>query len=182
MTIAVNVLITDPLPVEDVYEVASRLVTGEGRTALYDHSSGLIENIPGQGFDARLRVYYGTDGPLTDFEPDSEFPDDEESAVRWPEPHAIRVWWDTPLGHEGPNGETAGDLLTSYVEGLGTWLDDRDVRWLWVEENSGEVFEGLTGLDKLRAEGASGRDLMTNVIAPIFSRAGAFVVVNGVDK
>lgn len=182
MTLAVNVLITDPLSVEDIYEVASRLVTGESLTALYNHTPGLIENTPGQGFDARLRVYYGTDGPLPDFEPDSEYPDDEDYAVRWPEPHAIRVFWDAPIGHEGPNGETAGDLLASYVEGLGTWLDERDVRWLWVEENSGEVFEGLTGLDKLRAAGASGRDFVNNIVAPLLSQAGAFVIVNGVDK
>lgn len=145
MTLSTDMLVLDPTDVEALYAEANRLVAGDAEVKV-NREPGEISN-----------AYYDTpaealaNGAIYD---------------RWPQPHAIRVNWDTSYSYRGPNGQSCNDLHAYYIVALGRWLSDRGIRWCWHNEYSGEWFDGVNGLETLSQAGAEAQDWFHAVAVP----------------
>lgn len=164
MTLSTYMLVLDPTDVEALYAEANRLVAGD-REVRVSREPGQIYNACGQGLDAWLTIAYGVDGPL-DVELDTDVEEGEEPYQRWPQPHAIRVNWDTAYGYRDSWGRTCNDLHAQYILGVGRWLSARGVRWCWQNEYTGEWFDGPAGLETLSESGAKAQDWFLNAALP----------------
>jgi hypothetical protein len=165
MTLSTDMLVLDPTDVEALYSEANRLVAA-GIEVRVNRAAGEIHNAPGQGLPAWLEVTYGIDGPL-DVELDAdEVEEDGTPYQRWPQPHAIRINWDTSYTYRDSQGRTCDDLHAAYIVTLGRWLDERGVRWCWHNEYTGEWFDGATGLETLSEAGAKAQDWFQSMALP----------------
>ncbi|WP_328920683.1 hypothetical protein OG911_28180 [Streptomyces sp. NBC_00208] len=127
-----------------------------------------IGNNLGQGLPAWLMLCYRPDVALRTPEQAAEHDEDcHLPGVSWYNPedgpcdgtHAWRranwltVSFDTAYGYSDERGYGCGDLHAEYVAKLGQWLDERGVRWEWMNEFTGEVHTGYSKLVEL-ASGA----------------------------
>jgi hypothetical protein len=165
MTLSTYMLVLDPTDVEALYAEANRLVAGDAEVRV-NRAPGEIHNAGGQGLPAWLEVTYGVDGPLdVELDPDEE-EEDGTPYQRWPQPHAIRIKWDTSYGYRDPNGRNCNDLHAAYIVAIGRWLDKRGIRWCWHNEYTGEWFDGAAGLETLSKAGAEAQDWFLNMALP----------------
>ena len=110
---------------------------------------GLIWNVEDQGLDAILNVSYGHGGSALRLEPD----ECGEECGRDCDVHSdtpacwLEVGFETAIDPEEPNA--AGNLLAQLVAGLSRWLDDKGIGWSWLHTTTGEVHQGLEGLNTI---------------------------------
>lgn len=82
---------------------------------------------------------------------------DEESGSCDGSGHTPASWleisFDTAYSYSDEQGRGCGDLHASLVAQLGQWLAERNVRWLWQNEFTGEVHSGAERLIDLCSGG-----------------------------
>lgn len=131
-----------------------------------------IGNDPGQGLCALLDIYYQPNGPLRvrDGECDAWVclpgcTDEHAHRACW-----LEVHFDTSYGYLDSQGRRCGDLHASLVAQLGAWLDERNVRWLWQNEFTGEIHEGYDRLVDLCTPGFETAAWFRETVAPLLRR------------
>lgn len=123
MTLSTKIYVHDPVGIREVFVTCNRLIGADEGTR-FTHAGPVLRNDPGQGLCAWLWITENLEGvPLT-------------------------VDFDTAYGYHGPEGG-CGDLHVRLVRQLGAWLDERGVRWSWLNEFTDEVFQGTDGLETL---------------------------------
>lgn len=134
-----------------------------------------IGNQFGQGLPAILRINYREGGPLKpnadDCDRYCDDPCDRES------PHKPAMWCeislDTTYGYETAIGG-CGDLHAVLIAAFGHWLTQRGVTFSWMNEFTGDVYQGTDGLDTLSENGEKAAAWFRDVAQPaIEARIGA---------
>lgn len=119
-----------------------------------------------QGLPAWLIMHHGGERPYRTPEraakhdlcnvPGADYYDPNERTCTG-EGHPPACWYevsyDTAYGYRGPDSMGCGDLHARLVAELGLWLDARGVRWLWLNEFTGEVHAGYEALIELASAG-----------------------------
>lgn len=85
-------------------------------------------------------ISYCPDGPLPP-ETDPEVPKEPDGIV-------LEVSFDTGYSYHH-DAARCGDLHAWLVTELGKWLDERNVPWCWLREDTGEWFLNSEGIDQL---------------------------------
>ena len=134
-----------------------------------------LDNQVGQGFDAWYMSQYRKGGlPLhaedVYSEVDEDYPDEEpyvESRKCF-----MKVNFDTAYGYISPKGGCA-ELHTYYIVALHDWLATKGVRIQWVNEFSGEIFDGLNGLDDFSKAGDDARKWFKSIMPGVMASIAA---------
>lgn len=129
MTLNTKVYIHDHVDYLQVFVKCSQLL-GADEGVRFKQAPGMIMNVPGQGMPAWLTVYHYDDGPETD---------------NWGGSAQVKVSFDTAYGYSGPDGGCGG-LHARLVAELGRWLDGKGATWSWLNEWTGEIYQGHDGL------------------------------------
>lgn len=143
MTMTTVVVVVDPVNPHLLMAETVRLLGWEGRAdfvapALVDNVHS-IETVQGQGLPAWVRVRYGKDGPL------GLQGSEVDQIPPWSDRHCARVVLDTGYGYRAANGAGCGDLHAFLVSELGAWLEDRGVKWGWIEEGESGLIVHSSG-------------------------------------
>jgi hypothetical protein len=162
VTLDSRVFVLDPISPQDVFWYCRRELLGlkddEGQWR--DRQGGetnSIGNPLGQGFPAILDVSYRTDAPL--YTPEQAAEHEEWCDIPGNDYYSaddgdcdgdhgnrracwLEVSFDTAYGYSDSRGFGCGDLHAEYIAKLGTWLDGKNVRWLWVNEFTSEAHGG----------------------------------------
>lgn len=162
-----------------------------GEFAARPGNSWDLMNEPGQNLPAWLWLYHGDGGePLVSAEDaaahdewcnipangDNFYPGDPEcdgsghSRMCW-----LKVSFDTAYGYRSASGLGCGELHAALVMALGSWLDAQGVRWQWMKESTGEVFDGAANLTDLCRDGAAAAEWLSSTVLPAIVAS----IVNG---
>lgn len=144
-----------------------------------------VSNDPDQGLPAWLMLYYRPGAPLRTPEQAAEHDEDicnlperdwyDAAAGPCDGTHAFsRACWltvsfDTPYGYSDDRGYGCGDLHAEYVARLGRWLDERGVRWEWMNEFTGEIHTGYSRLIELASGGFEASAWFRTSVLPIIA-------------
>jgi hypothetical protein len=184
MTLSTDVIVLDPVNPKAVFDhclgMLGTFVDFEPRwehTALGE-ARGFTDTAHyvsacGQGLPAWLWVHYHPDGFLDVERDEEDVMEDGGHYQRFPDPHCVRIDFDTAYGYCGPGGLNCGGLHAGLVRALGRWLDDRGVRWKWRNEYTGEWFTGTQGLDTLAEGTEDALAWFDNTVRPYFESIGA---------
>jgi len=142
-----------------------------------------ISNNPGQGLPAWLMLHYRPDAPLRTPEqaaehdedicnlPEREWYDAEagpcDGVHAWARACWLTVSFDTAYGYKDERGYGCGDLHAEYVAKLGQWLDERKVRWEWMNEFTGEIHTGYSELIQLASGGFEASAWFRTTVLPV---------------
>lgn len=153
-----------------------------------------ISNNPGQGLPAWLMLYYRPEAPLRTPEqaaehdedicnlPGQDWYDPEEGPCDGIHPFSRACWlavsFDTAYGYRDDRGYGCGDLHDEYVAKLGQWLDERGVRWEWMNEFTGEIHTGYSRLVDLASGGFEASAWFRTTVLPAIA---AEVAESGAD-
>lgn len=121
-----------------------------------------ISTVPGQGLPAWTDCFYMTDGsPLA-----AEDIYEGEGEDRYLDQRAchLSVSWDTGYSYSD-GGIDCSTLHARAIVLLHSWLPD-GVKLRWVNEYSGDEYEGLDGLETLTAAGVEAGEWFRNVALP----------------
>ncbi|MEU6674849.1 hypothetical protein [Streptomyces sp. NPDC046925] len=179
-------------------DATSRHAFDDTQDATYLNGQRLIEpanpwtisNNPGQGLPAWLMLHYRPNVPLrtpeqaAEHDPDicnlpgvswydaTEGPCNGEHS--WQRACWLEVSFDTAYGYSDERGFGCGDLHAEYVSRLGRWLDERDVKWEWKNEFTGEIHTGYSELTELGRGGFEASAwFRTTVLPAIAAERGA---------
>lgn len=195
MTLDTRIYALDAVPVRDLFQHCQALLTRyDEKNRTPDQQASRVDegadqwtmrNMIGQGLPAILEVYYKPAGPLrTDADqsahdeycnmPESEWWD-EDLPVCDGSRHRIachvEVSFDTAYGFQGPEGMGCGDLHAVLVGEVGQWLDERGVRWRWLDECAGEVRDGYDSLVHLVSNGFQASSWFRTTVMPVIERS-----------
>lgn len=83
------------------------------------------------------------------------------------------VTFDTAYSYRDAEGRGCGSLHASLVAQLGMWLDERNVRWAWQNEYTGEIHIGdrYEHLFDLIATGNESRRWFLEIVKPVIEHA-----------
>jgi hypothetical protein len=163
MTLSTNVYVLGQVDVRELFHFAQGLLTkyddrpepmtpadqawtdGERNPIWDDPGSWVIANRIGQRLPAILDITYRPDEALRN-ETDAVAHNEDcepECKGEW---HPRACWadldLDTAYGYRDVRGWGCGDLHAVLVAEIGNWLDQREVRWEWQNEFTGEVHGG----------------------------------------
>lgn len=170
MTLSTNVYILDEIAVEELFRFAQRLLTtyddrpvpqspdqqvwrDEERSGIWNEpGTRVIRNELGQGLPAILDIDYRPGGPLRTAEDAAKH--DEDCEPDCDGKYHSRACWadldlDTAYGYRDSRGWGCGDLHARLVAEIGKWLDERNVRWEWKNEFTGDVHGGDDRYERL---------------------------------
>lgn len=151
MTLDTRIYVHDEVDYRILFIRCNQLLGAhEGVRVKDDPVRGSIGNLPGQGLDAWLIVYYGKGGPRT---PEGAHKSYCEPVLdECPAPCGVPCWaevsFDTGYGYKGPEGG-CGDLHVRLIAQLGQWLDNRGLNWSWLNGFTGEVHHRYARLEEL---------------------------------
>lgn len=173
--------VTEETRIEDRQDPSWRL----GERIVEPGNPWTIETVPGQGLPAWLMVHYRPDAPYrSEAEaaehdedicnlPDREWYDADEGPCDGSD-HAPACWLeislDTGYGYRGENDEGCGDLHAKLIAQFGSWLREHNIRWKWLNEFTGKVFDGFAGLETLGSSGHEANAWFTAEVAPLIAR------------
>lgn len=115
-----------------------------------------IMTAPGQGLPAWLMLHYRPDAPYRT----------EEQAAEHRPACWLEISFDTAYGYQDEQGRGCGDPHASVVAQLGQWLDERGVRWLWLNEFTGEIHSGYDRLVELCTDGFAASAWFQTTVLP----------------
>ncbi|MET7776294.1 hypothetical protein ABZU94_10545 [Streptomyces mirabilis] len=180
----------------DLLGATDRHVSYDRQDVSYVNGQRLIEpgspwtlgNELDQGLPALLDISYRPDAPLRTPEQAAEHDEDicnlpgrdwyDAEAGPCDGTHAFnRACWltvsfDTAYGYSDTRGYGCGDLHAEYVAKLGQWLDERGVRWEWMNEFTGEIHSGYTRLIDLASGGFQASAWFRTSVLPIITAEG----------
>ncbi|MFD3520488.1 hypothetical protein [Streptomyces sp. NPDC058653] len=153
----------------------------EGESFVEPGNPWTISNNPGQGLPAWLMLYYRPDEPLrtpeqaAEHDMDCNLPESGDYVEEWGpcdgERHRRACWltvsFDTAYGYRDERGYGCGDLHAEYIAKLGQWLDERRVRWEWMNEFTGEVHTGYSRLIDLASGGFEASAWFRTSVLPV---------------
>lgn len=133
-----------------------------------------LDNEVGQGFDAWYMSKYRKSGeplyPEDHYEDWSVGEDDEEDLHLTNPACFMELSFDTAYGYVSKVGGCS-QLHTTYIIALHDWLEAKGVRIKWQNEFTGEIHDGLDGLEEFGTSGEDARkwfkSIMPGVIASI---------------
>lgn len=129
-----------------------------------------MRNQLGQGLPAILDIAYRPGAPLrtpeqaashADYE-DCNHPDnakwfDADQPVCDRTEHNPACWaelsLDTAYSYKDERGWGCGDLHAVLISRIGQWCDERGLRWKWLNEFNGEIYEGYDRLIDIASSG-----------------------------
>ena len=79
----------------------------------------------------------------------------------------VEISIDTAYGYRDRQGRGCGALHAELVDLIGAWLDERQISWRWMNEFTGQVFNGRDGLHTLGQSGEEAREWFTNRALPV---------------
>lgn len=166
MTLTTTIIAYRPVPIEPLFRYCQGLLGDPDEQTVEWASAGepyswdphgtprenhVIQNEPGQGLDALLRVRYGADGPLV-YEEEQDVPGTPVLEVSFDTSYS----WDSPRpgGHidlvGGPGVHAhAGDLHAYYVTRVVEYLTEKRSPWAWLLENTGEWYDTIDDIEML---------------------------------
>lgn len=143
----------------------------------------VMSNEIGQGLPAILDIHYRPGAPLATAEQAAQCTDDcdsEDVGEDRYHHHPHQCWanidFDTAYGYRDSAGRGCGDLHALLISDIGHWLDEREVRWEWRNEYTGDVHGGderytqLAGLISAGAEATAW--FRTSVLPAIAAQIG----------
>lgn len=184
MTLSTDIYILDPVDPKEVFDFCNKYLL-KVTDPLIDHKpdttwsrdTGWVDdpevmdlsNRIGQGFDAWLLTKYRKNGPLYS---EDQYDDDEDRE----EPYLLspacfmKLDFDTAYGYRSEFGGCA-QLHSRYIVALHDWLETKGVRIKWRNEFTGEIFDGLDGLDGFGNDGDAARDWFKSILPGVLTRA-----------
>jgi hypothetical protein len=189
VTLSTNVYVLDELVPHELFRYCQTLLSkydDQGRTwrqmecsdtpdswaSNYPQGTWSIANKLGQGLPAILDITYRPGAPLATAEQASECTSDcdtDEDYHYHPRACWLDIDLDTSYSFTGPHGIGCGQLHALLVAEAGQWLDERNVRWEWRNEFTGEVHGGDERYARLLELGSGGDDAtawFTNIVKP----------------
>lgn len=181
MTLDTRIYVLDEIDPHEVFHFCRSLIGATGQHT-YTDKQGTISNNPGQGLPAWLMLYYQPGAPLHTPEQAAEH---DPSICNlpgrdWYDPedgpcdgtyHSRACWldvsFDTAYGYSDDRGYGCGDLHAEYVSRLGQWLDERGVRWEWMNEFTGEIHQGYARLVELASGGFEASAWFRTSVLPV---------------
>ena len=183
MTLSTEIYVLEPVDVRELFAECQRLLAAadeipdrpqkskEGGSWRGDGSARLLENLVGQGLPAWLMVHYREDGPLVTAEQAAEHDEDcsEECTGKYhDQPCHLLIDIDTAYSYRSARGG-CGDLHAWYIAELSKWLAARNVPFRWQNEFTGDVYDGLAGLDTLASGGRAAGNWFANEVLPMIA-------------
>lgn len=183
MTLNTSVYILDPIDVEELFAWGNdNLIKPSSTPRVTRYSIGdlpysfdstpithaHVGNDLGQGFDAIFDIDHW-EGALHDAAEEEEDEDMKKYFSNRPK-HYAEVSFDTSYGfkessaHPGISG--CDNLHALYVGLLHQHLSEKGVRMAWKNEYSGEIFEGINGIDTLLKDGDDTQEWFHNIAKP----------------
>lgn len=190
MTLNTTIYILDPVNPHDVFNFGNFLL-GNGENVYRPGGSlgnvrysevknsewsepGVVNiyNNIGQGFPAILDCSYREDAPLWeedtyDVEDLSEYGGGISSYLISPACY-MSLSFDTGYGYRDDLGG-ASNLHARYLVDLYKWLQKKNVRIRWQNEFTGEIHDGIDGLDKFFVGGDKAESWFENEVMPLMS-------------
>lgn len=193
MTLSTNIFILDPVDPVKVFDfVNTYLLKATNPRFEHEHITNYVKgddgewtqvpdpevmslsNDLGQGFDAWFMSRYRAEGkPLYAEDHYEDWACEGED----PDMHLVypacfmRLDFDTAYGYSVPGIGGCSDLHARYITALHDWLEPQGIRIKWENEFTGEVFEGLDGLEEFASEGAKARDWFKGILPGIILSA-----------
>jgi hypothetical protein len=173
MTLDTRVLITTPVAAkalwDDILEIVAERHTSPVQVRTkdardYEVPEGITDGITtqttiGQGLPAWTRMTYRVSGePFPSYTQD---PDDYDDPKTFPASYA-NISFDTSYGYRDPFGGCA----TLHARFL-VHLHQKGYTFAWVNEFTGELYEGLDGLEKFMDGGAEAEEWFQTVVLPV---------------
>lgn len=165
MTLSTDMVVIDPVPIDELFNECRRLLgadeshpftdewekswCSEPPSYVEDRGSRERRHPAGLGLPALLAVHYAVEAPLPtkaereQIERDiSDYPDDAEDydTPRY-RTHFARIWFDTAYGYTSERGAGCSDLHAWLMRELGRWLEARGKRYAWRQEFTGDWFD-----------------------------------------
>jgi hypothetical protein len=185
MTLSTDIYILDPVDPMEVFnfvnehllkvkdpEFEHELDTNWDREAKdwLPNTEGImtLSNKVGQGFDAWFMSKYREGGPLYT---EDQYDDDED----YEEPYLLapacfmKLDFDTAYGYKVPGIGGCADLHARYIIALHDWLSTKGVRIKWRNEFTGDIFNGLDGLEEFSKAGADARDWFKSILPGVLA-------------
>lgn len=179
MTLSTDIYILDPVDPMEVFNFVNKYllkVTNpevdhkpdtkwdrETREWVDDPEIMDLSNRVGQGFDAWLLTKYRKGGPL--------YAEDVHDDDYFVAPACyMKLDFDTAYGYRSEFGGCA-QLHSRYIVALHDWLATKNVRIKWRNEFTGEIFDGLDGLDSFGNDGEAARDWFKSILPGVLTLA-----------
>lgn len=160
MTLNTHIYLTGPVDAKEVFDFCNGLL--EAKNPVFDNeesrwSKGVWRymNEPGQGLNAWLTVAYRPDGPLA-----TEDIYDEEWLAQ--KACTVEISFDTGYSYRDEFGGCS-ELHGRYIRALKQWADDHGATLAWQNEFTGDVFDGLDGLEDFGGEGEKAADWVKDI-------------------
>lgn len=188
MTLSTDIYILDPVDPMEVFNFVNKYLLKQdnpsfkhepqSRYIKKDHGDWTevedpeimdLSNEIGQGFDAWFLSKYRKNGPLY---AEDQYDDDEDLE----KPYLISpacfmsLDFDTAYGFRSEFGGCA-QLHSRYIVALHDWLATKNVRIKWRNEFTGEIFDGLDGLDGFGNDGDAARDWFKSILPGVLLHA-----------
>lgn len=175
MTLSTDIYIIDEVDPHKVFDFCNKVLLGtntpittEGPSK-WDNDQEVIHlnNEPGQGLDAWLMAKYRKGGlPLyTEDEYDSY---EDESWMVSPACY-MKLDFDTAYGYQDEYGGCE-NLHGRYIVALYNWLLEQNVRMKWKNEFTGEIYDGMDGLESFLAAGDEANEWFRNTVQPFLGK------------
>lgn len=168
MTLNTHIYLTGPVDAKEVFDFCNGLLGAKNpaftnEESRWDAGIWRYMNQPGQGFNAWLTVAYRPDGPLA-----VEDVYDEEWLAQ--KACAVSISFDTGYSYQDEFGNCSA-LHGRYIRALQLWAEDHGATLAWQNEFTGEVFDGLDGLENFAGEGDEAAAWSRDVVRAIMQGA-----------
>lgn len=183
MTLDTNILLTGdaehPVDHRAAFEEVNRILgipsEAEGRLTtekveeVWDYQVRSIRNQIGQGFPAIVDSESRADGSSFNWGHNvGEWACDEDcSSWRHVETYDVNISIDTGYGYRGPEGENCTSLHARVILAMKVWADEHGLTMKWVNEYTGEVNTGLSGLERFIGNGDQAQAWFHNAVLPM---------------
>ena len=167
MTLDTRIFILDPVDPKEVFDFCNGLLGAknprfkEGPSDWDDDKEVIhLDNEPGQGFPAWLMTKYRAEGkPLRDkdmtrhdLDPDEYAEDDEYGKEVYKPACFMEISFDTAYGYQDEYGGCS-TLHARYIVDLHAFLLAKGVRIKWQDEFSGDIHNGIHGIEEFLGGG-----------------------------
>lgn len=149
MTLSTDIYLTKYIPAEMVMQKLIEIINFPDYK--YDVQYDKLVGEVGQGAWAWLFVYHNNGKPIepADYETNvigSDEVDKYGDPKIWCPKHYVRIDMDTSYGAGRGLGFSASDFHAYVIQELSKWQLDTELTFLWQNEFTSEIFEGLDGL------------------------------------
>lgn len=173
MTLNTNIYILDPVDPQEVFNFCNKALL-KASNPRFKHEPDTWEEDPeimdlsnegGQGFPAWLCTKYRKGGmPLYAEDHYDSWGDGEDPYLASPACF-MALDFDTAYGYRDEYGGCS-DLHGRYIVALYNWLKEKSVRIKWMNEYTGDIYEGIDGLDTLFKGGDEANEWFRNTVIP----------------